>query len=254
MARHITELIRSLAKAAPDDRERLIQQAMADSLDGAAVKGAVDLFFESTRVLRIVCNLLWFSMFVVCPALVFASGFGFLVVPLITLLLGLHVMAVVGYWRLHQRLMTMESHHRWEGLVKMVLCPPAAVRALDLISMDLLDLYHPLAVASVLTDKQEFQRLGGVLVHEARYSLPVDPGVSGLAEIADWHRRTILEAEEAFLRQAQVDLDGLDQMPLPSDESIKSYCPRCRTGFTMDAGDCPDCRGLILVPWEKGGQ
>ncbi len=254
VAGHITETIRTLAKAPPEERERLIREVVAASFNVAEVRVAVEAFRGSTRVLRIVCNLLWFFMFVVCPILTFGSGVGFLMVPVLVVLLGLHVMAVSGYWRVHKKLMGAESYHRWEGWVKMVFCPPAAVRALDLISMDLLDRYHPLAVACVLTDKQEFQRLGWVLVREARHSLPVDTSVRGLAEIAEWHRQNLLEAAETCLKGEQVDLDGVDRMPTRSDASVKSYCPRCRTVYTMETGECPDCRGLVLVSWKQEGR
>lgn len=254
MARHITEAIRRLVKAEPAARERLVKQLAVESFDVNAVRAAVESFRASAKWLRGACNLLWILMFVVLPVLMFGLKVWFLVLPLVGLLLVLHGVVVGGYWRLHKKMMATESTHRWEGLVKIVLCPPASVRALDLISLDLLDLYHPLAVAGVVTGKSELQRLAVAMVREARHSLPVDLSVSGLAEVADWHRRTMLEAAETFLKKEQVDLSAVDQVPNRTDESVKSYCPRCLTVYMIENGDCSDCRGLALVPLKREGK
>jgi hypothetical protein len=254
IAHHVAEAIRRLVKAEPGDRERLIQALAVDTFDVDAVRVAVGEFRASTKALRLLCNVHWVYMFIVNPVVILWLGFWGWVLPLVAGLLVLHVVVIGEYWRTHKKLMAAESYHRWEGVVKMVLCPPASARALDLVSLDLLDLYHPLAVAAAIAGKEELQRVSVLMMREARYALPIHSPVEGVGEIAEWHRRTMGEAAETFLRKEQVDLSGVDRAPERWDDRTKSYCPRCLTAYTLEAGECSDCRGLALVRWGKGGQ
>ena len=246
VARHVADAIRRLVKVAPEDRESLLQTLAAEAFNASDARAVVAAFRTSTRALRILCNLEWFWIFVIFPGVLLAAGLSFLLLFLALGLLVLHTAIMVIYWRLHRAVLPQETYNRVEGMLKMALCPPASVRAVDLISLDLLDLHHPLSAAAALAAPAERQRLALLLLREARHPLPLPAAPPDLGAIADWHRTTTLRAAEAFLNTEGVDLSALERPPEPRDPAERTFCPRCHTTYTLETGTCPDCSGILL--------
>lgn len=255
VARHVADVIRRLVKASPADRESLLRILAAESFDATAARAAVAACRASTRALRILCNLEWFWLFVVFPGVLLAAGLSFLFLLLAVGLLILHTAIMTIYWRRHRAMFPEATSNRVEGMLKMALCPPASVRAVDLISLDLLDLHHPLSAAAALAAPAELKRLAILLLREARHPLPPPADPPDLAAIADWHRAATLSAAEALMSAQGVDLSDIDRPPHPRDPAERTFCPRCHTTYTLDTGTCPDCSGipLALLP-SSGGE
>src|SRR5205807_13060 len=92
----------------------------------------------------------------------------------------------------------------------------------------------------------EFAR---IMLQENRHpAWPICPRQEPAAQDAERHwRAVLLAAMEKFLKQGGLDPEELAQAPLPSDDTCRSYCPRCLAQYTNSQGACADCGGLPLV-------
>jgi hypothetical protein len=157
---------------------------------------------------------------------------------------------LVEYHRVHKSLYLWDVKDRWSHLAMMVLSPPIAIRARDLLSRPLLDAFHPLAVAHVLLPKEDFFDFARRVMLDLSFPIaPVCPTEeTGPQETERWFRNRLWAAAENLIRQGGLSPEALLKPPVLAGEDSRSYCPRCRCQFTVTEGDCPDCGGLPLQP------
>ena len=185
--------------------------------------------------------ILFLFLFVATPALMSGYGLMPLIIPVAVVMVILAVLTGIMFYRAHKRLYPSEGSERFEHLVKMILCPPVAIRAADVLTRNLLADYSPVVLASVLagTSEQQFVR---AFVLDLQHPLK--------------HEVTDVTAEQtmrwAVNEQLNICLERFLQpgdLLAPSDrekDSI-SYCPRCRCQYVVSETDCPDCPGVELV-------
>jgi hypothetical protein len=115
----------------------------------------------------------------------------------------------------------------------------------------LLERFHPLAIAKVFCDEEEFRSFASTIVRDIRHpALPLCPRNEPFAIEAENFSRTLLEkAVEEFLKKNNVSIKKLLQPPEPTDSTCVSYCPRCLAQFTTVDGKCDDCGGIPLTPF-----
>jgi hypothetical protein len=130
-----------------------------------------------------------------------------------------------------------------------LLSPATAIRALDLLSRPLLEIFHPLAVARVLCADSEFRTLAANYLREINYpAQPLCPRSESAAIQAEQEMRLLLKQEvESLVKKAGEDPAELMRPPMPTESSCRSYCPRCLAQFTVTTGVCEDCGGVPLV-------
>jgi hypothetical protein len=133
----------------------------------------------------------------------------------------------------------------------MILCPPVAIRALDVVANTSLSVFNPLNVANVLLGKNKYSVFAKEFMLDLRY--PIQPNHlndEGLS-IMLWHNNTLFDLCRSYLDDvAKLSID-LFSPPIETDENSKSYCPRCLSQFTEELGECPDCLGVKLALFSK---
>jgi hypothetical protein len=134
----------------------------------------------------------------------------------------------------------------------MVMAPPTAIRGVDLLGRNLLEEFHPIAVAHVLCRPERFREFARETLQDLRHpffpSAPTNDTASVRTE--EWFRDEIIAAVETTVRQAGLDPAKLAAPPEASDPSHQSYCPRCGAQFVRAEGTCADCGGLPLLRWK----
>jgi hypothetical protein len=127
----------------------------------------------------------------------------------------------------------------------MILCPPAAIRAADLLSRDLLSPFSPILIASMLPS-QDAEKFIRTFINDLRHPIENQIAVNLSAEIADWSNRHYLEHCISFV-EANKLLRSRVNARLVVDNDCNSYCPRCENQYRITSGVCPDCPGVPLV-------
>jgi hypothetical protein len=69
-------------------------------------------------------------------------------------------------------------------------------------------------------------------------------------DICRWQNTLIVNMASEYIHEQAKIADNLIAHPVPSDDGVHSYCPRCHSQFKQAAGHCPDCTGVKLMAFE----
>jgi hypothetical protein len=244
-ARAISELLNAAIGASPAARERLVRKYIAKQFAADEAAAVLQEANAAIKPIRRMCSILFLFLFVATPILVSVLGL-ILLIPVAIVMIVLAVEISIRFYGAHKKLYPRESQERIEGVVKMILCPPVAIRATDLLTRNLLSEYSPVVVAALLSGPgaQQFVRAFMLdLQHPLRHEVSDETA----AEILVWAASEQLQRGlEYFKRSGYSAPDVLLAPPEPGEDSI-SYCPRCGCQFVVSSGACPDCPGVRLV-------
>ncbi|MEW6348156.1 MAG: hypothetical protein AB1646_03785 [Thermodesulfobacteriota bacterium] len=254
-ARWVAGLLDELRQLPPDAREARIRQTLRESFGSAAadsllrghgVRGRIP---TSRKTLRWLCNLLFLHIFLVSPAVMWAFGVApVMVIFLASVMCGMSVAVSIVYYRAHKRWFPAEGNARVTHLMTMLLFPPAAVRAADVLGRDLLFRYEPVAVAAVLAERSEFESM-------ARFRLlDLLHPIEQRSEAEQWYGNASEQALAEFLASVGIKESALLVAPESWDEGCVSYCPRCLVQYVIPEGTCADCPGIALVRQPDQGE
>jgi len=247
-AKSLAELIKRVSSEPTEKREKLIRESLIVQF---AKEEAIKLLAQVSDLaagMRWTCSAFFIFLYVITPILVSAFGLIRFVIPVTVVMLLSALFISVTYFRAHKALRPSQPHDRLSNLVKMILCPPVAIRAADLLTLNAMSRFHPVLLANLLlgSDSVEFTRaVISDLKHPIRHDL-TDPRA---LSIVSWHAACDLDACTKFLEaQNPKILDNF--LAPPSWDGVSSaYCPRCSCQFATRAGECPDCSGVELLPF-----
>ncbi len=253
-ARSAAQLIQELRDAAPNERQKILDNALKKSFAGDSIKETLERFHARILPLTILCNWYWFYIFILFPFVLIGAGSYWWFYLFGGGLLVLHLPVLFLFYHYHRALFPAETfpHARGERfmhLLHMGLFPPAAIRARDALSFHLLAPYHPLAVASLLCDEKGFRQLARQWVLDLRNPLRLQPLGDELEEADRDYRQWMLKQIETLPAKKQITLEELIQPPTPadSDDNFNAYCPRCFCQYTAETETCEDCTGVPLA-------
>ena len=252
-ARRLAESLRRLRKTPEHERAATIKQMLDESLDTEKLSARWRVFQTRAWPIRILSNGLFVYLFLVVAPLILRFGFGQFGVWLLVGMLAQTIPIAVLFRRAHKSLFPDAGEEHLKPFLTMLLAPPAAIRAPDLLARHLLQHFHPLAVAQVLCSPGRFQNFARRVLLDLRYPLlPVCPTNEAEPMAAEhWFRSARREAAEKFVQQAGLKPDELTAMPGPTEPANQSYCPRCGAQFVTRTGACLDCGGRPLQPFKQ---
>ena len=226
--------LRTLQELNAARREGAIRQLISDSLDTKALENRWNEFQKQTAGLRAVASLLFIYLFVGAPLIIRSFSLQRTWVALLLGILACTCPASFFFRRAHKQLYPKMEDERFTHLLLVLLSPVSAIRACDMLSRPLFEAFHPLALARVFCAKEQFREFARNLLLEMRHpSLPLFPATEPAAAQTEQQSRTLLRSEiEKFIERAGLVPDELLQPPAPTDETCRSYCPRCRAQFT----------------------
>jgi hypothetical protein len=248
-ARRQADLLRKLKAVHEDERAPAIRRTLAATLDARAARKRWEEFEKQSPRLRRLGNVLFLYLFLLAPGLIWCFGFriaglwvaaGLLV---LTFTIGWH------FWRAHGVLYPDGSEERFTPFLTMLLAPPTAVRAHDLLARRLVENFHPLAVAELFCPGAPFERLARRVLLDLRFPLlPRAPSAeAAVVQTEEWFRGVLLEECERAVQRAGLKPLELTRPPARSEATHRSYCPRCDAQFEVESGTCADCGGRELV-------
>jgi hypothetical protein len=247
-ARWLADLLRRLRKTAESEREAAIEQMLNERQDAGKLSARWRIFQAHARPIRILSNGLFVYLFLVVAPLIWRFGFGQFGVWLLAGMLAQTITIAVLFRRAHRSLYPDAGEERLKPFLTMLLAPPTAIRAPDLLARHLLENFHPLAVARLVCSPDCFKNFSRQVLIDLRYPLlPVCPTQDPVAQATElWFRTARAGAAEAFVRRSGLKPGELLAMPLPTEPANQSCCPRCGAQFLTRTGTCLDCGGRPL--------
>ena len=199
--------------------------------------------------LRWLGNILFVYLFVISPALIWYFGFRLAGLWVVAGLLAQTFTIGWRFWRAHGGLYPGGSEERFVPFLTMLLAPPSAIRAHDLLARRLVENFHPLVVAEVFCPGAPLHRLARrVLLDLCFPLLPSAPSSeAAVVQPEEWFRGVLSEECERAVERAGLKPSELTQPPARSEATHRSYCPRCDAQFVVEAGTCADCGGRALA-------
>jgi hypothetical protein len=165
---------------------------------------------------------------------------------LLAALLSVHGLVVWRFARAHRALFPARVQERRMKLLALSLSPPAALRALDVLSRDALPRLEPLAAASFLLEQPDFVAYARQRWREHAFLKP-----QGLQpETREWVA-VLRPAMERLLDRAGLPRFQLAAAPQRLGADVSCYCPRCERQFTHAKGSCEACGGVPLVDYAR---
>ena len=243
-ARTLAESISAMAKASPSKREGMARNWIAKQF---STKDAETRLKESGALIEPIQSLsliLFLFLFVFTPVLGSFFGLMTLVIPVAVVMVSLAVMIAIMFHRVHKKLYPAESSERLESLVKMILCPPVAIRAADVLTRNLLADFSPIVLATVLPGSGEQHFVRGVVL-DLKYPLGHDLSDANAVETITWAANERLSVFEHYLKPQELLL------PAQREENSISYCPRCLCQFVVEVEECSDCPGVTTTKWDE---
>ena len=243
-AKELAQFITSAKEAKPTRRESLITSWIAKQFDASAAKGVWTDAEETIGPIRWMCSLFFVFLFVATPVVVNLFGLERLIIPIAAGMVLLAWQIAFLFYRAHRKFYPAESQERFENLLKMILCPPVALRAPDVLTKNLLSQFSPVAVASVLAGPGDKVFVRDV-VRDLQHPLTHEIADQKAAETIGWMGAQQLNCCLGLVERVD-RFKGLPGAVMQEGDSV-AYCPRCAVQFVMDEGECPDCPGVQLV-------
>ena len=246
-ARRLARLLGRLRRATRGKRETLLRQFLAVRLDPEPARRRLEAVLEQVAGLRWICLVFFLYLYVALPIVVLLHGLAAHLLTGGALVLLMTILIAFLFARSHRRLCPAAKGERVGQILKMVLCPPAAVRAHDQLSLDAMSKYHPILLSHLLVGEGDTS-LAGEFVRDLAHPLPHGLDDGRAQSIVAWHVAAELDACLGFLREkAAVDTDALLAAPQWDGHGTR-YCPRCLVQMRTEAETCPDCHGVRLRP------
>ena len=238
--RTLAGVIAAMAKATASKREVMARTWIAKQF---STKEATALLQEAEVLIRPIRSLgliLFLFLFVLTPALGIIVGLMTLILPVAIVMVALAVEIAIVFRRAHKKLFPNESSERLESLVKMILCPPVAIRASDILTKNLLAGFSPIVLANVLAGSGEQEFVRSVIL-DLKHPLGHELSDENAVKTITWTANEQLKVSERYVKPEEL------LAPAEREENSLSYCPRCRCQFVVTAVECPDCPGVQLV-------
>src|SRR6185503_2032909 len=202
-ARALASVIAAMVKASASKREGLARNWIAQQY---SAKDAASLLKEAQELIKPIQSLgliLFLFLFVLTPLLGAFVGLMTLIIPVAIVMVALAVEIAIIFRRVHAKLYPAESAERLESLIKMILCPPVAIRAADILTKNLLAEFSPIVVAEVLTGSGERQFVRSVVL-DLKYPLKHEFSDKSAVETITWTANEQLKVCEPYLKPEEL--------------------------------------------------
>ena len=250
----LADFLKSVSSAPEENRDSLIRGFFQRTLDDDSAKSFLETVSGQTRILRLLCNITFFFIFLAMPLLVIYYGLRTMIIPVGICSFLLSIRISVEFYISHKKLYPQASEDRIVNLLKVILCPPVAIRAPDIIANSSLDSFHPLNIAHILLDKNKYRTFARELMADLKYPMHHDLTDNNGMLITKWNNDTLFDLCGRYLKDvAKLKID-LFAPPAQTDEHCRSYCPRCLGQLNRVSGECPDCPGVKLVLFSPNKQ
>lgn len=246
-ANYIVSIIKIIASSPENKREDLIKAFLKRRQDTANAEHILNEIASHNFSLRYFCSVLFIFLFVLSPILVLRFWLTLMILPIIAITFIMGICISIKFYKTHKILYPNAKESRITNLIKMIMCPPVAIRANDIITSKGLSDFDSIAIAKILLKKDDFLFFAQRRLLDLKYPIRHECEDEFAVEIIAWHNSTLLNVYyECLDAMTKKEID-LSPKPKLIEKQSNSYCPRCLLQFQIDSGECCNCDGVELV-------
>lgn len=245
-AASLAEWIQQLSSKSAENREAAIRRTWAAQFSKEDALKCHDRVRSLEAGIRWNCFIFFILLYGVAPIMANTYGLIRSIIPVAIVMLICALFISVSYFYAHKVLYHSLSNDRLVNFVKMILCPPAAIRAADLLTLHAMSRFHPVLLANIIlgSHNEAFTR---AVIKDMHYPIRHDLTDPVALSIVSWHSACEINACKNFL-EAEDSTAFRDFLVLPDRDGVSSaYCPRCSCQFENRLDECPDCPGVKLL-------
>jgi len=231
------------------DHEEAIKRIYRIRNNRRLVDKRIKLIRFVTRNLRFCCTIHWVVLFVYIPLMIFYFGLSTVWPFLIVVGYSSTLIVSFAYFALHRRLYREASFERISNLARMLLCPPAAIRACDYITRYYLEIFSPKMVSSVLLGDKDLKLTLKKLYIDICYPINYWADCDDLNGVFDFYHSHEKDIFHSGLKALNIPIEELTCEIEKLSSDCKCYCPRCCGQFVKELTTCPDCYGVDVVKY-----
>jgi hypothetical protein len=244
----LADALRQLPGLAPDARLRRLDTWLDARFDHQALGRRLATFRRETRLLAVVSNLLWGSLFIGMVALVRLPLVLLLLTALALVITAWMAVALMTELRLRNSAWLLPAW-RPEPMKRILaaLTPIGATRSVDLLARELFGDVDPLALGAAFLRPEALAAMARPRLVELRFSSPPVPA-GGERDLA-WWQTALLARVERLLGSRGIDARALLQAPPRDGPEVVAWCPSCLAQYTAQPTNCRNvgCAGITLT-------
>jgi len=240
----------ALRRLPPRERPPAIEAFWRGQFDLAAAEVEHARIRDRTRGLRWLCNLQFAYLYLLLPAAMWSFGVLRLLIPAAALMFVLGVVVAIEFFAAHRDLYPAGRGERITHVIKMVLCPPVGIRALDLLMAPALASFHALTLAELLLPEARRTAFICGWLRDLRHPLRIAAAHAEVDRICRWQNDVVAAAAARRLPSVARCRTLLAQPPAREDNDRLAFCPRCLAQLAVRDTHCPDCPGVALVSFD----
>lgn len=242
----LVRLINSLACVTERERQALIESSMRKEFDIEKAASLLNQSKELAKPIEVVSSILFVMLFLMIPVWVTIFGLGKVLVPAAVMMVGFAALIGFMFYRAHKQLFPELGEERTTHVIKMLLCPPAALRASDSLTSNVVSGFSPVVVAQSL-GVDDCEHFLSSFLRDLKYPLAHDLSGPIAIDIVRSCADDRLTACIEYLKKTRgIDLPTAFT-PKTQEKDCYSYCPRCESQFVSPSGSCPECPGIDLI-------
>lgn len=246
-AESLAQLIDRVSRESPESREKMIRESITAQFNKDEALGRLAQVKGLIPRLRWISSALFLFLYVLAPMMAVAFGLSLCIIPTAIVMLSTAVFIAIRFVPAHRVIYPLRKGDRVSSVVKMISCPPVAIRAGDFLTLEAMSRFHPLLLSNLLLgpDESAFPR---AVVRDLTYPLRDQLADPRAVAVGLWYANAQLDACADFLKTAGAKTMNDLLSPPAWDGASVAYCPRCLCQFTIQSGECPDCPGIGLLP------
>lgn len=254
LARLVAELLKRLHTSSQSCRAILIDDFWKQRFDTPSASIEFQLFKATASGLHWLCILLFAFLYLLLPFIALYSGVALMIIPAGIVMFIMAIPLTYEYFIAHRLLFPELRSDRYIHSLKMALCPPVAIRSIDLLTGQSLYKYDILALAHLFLAKADCDDFCASYVRDLRHPISFDSDNPLVRQTCRWQNETIMRLALPLLPSVASAVPR--SMALPSRQSADclSFCPRCLIQLATKDGNCPECSGVPLMPFISIGE
>jgi hypothetical protein len=251
---NLAQLIEDIRVKKTEDRITQIETFWAQQMNFVSADKEQRAIRTRTSSLRFLCNVQFFYLYLVLPCASYIYGVSNLIIPSAISMLILAIAIAMEYFLAHKEIYPKAKADRVSGAIKMILCPPVSVRAVDLVMHGSHQKHSCLTMTCLLLPVASGEVFVTRFIRDLRFPINVSSMNEATANVCKWQNAAIERLAEIHLPFVAQCIVKLNKLPVQISADRLSFCPRCLSQFSVENVDCPDCPSISLVSFQLQSQ